>query len=443
MPVPVGNISQMMEESEESEGYIFVGRMDNARNLTNVLKAIHFKDVATVFLSENGLKITVEDSKYVQASAFVQSAMFQEYSFKEENAIFKINLAVMLECLNIFGSSKDTGSFTALKMCYGGHGSPLKLMLVEDAGILTDCSIKTQEPEDLLDFDFSGEDVENKIIMKSFALKDAFAELDMTSDFIQILMSPDAPHFRISTFGYAGSSHADYPKDSDLVELFDCNQTQSNRYKTTLLKPSTKALNLSNKISIRMDKRGFLSMQYMILTDDSQICFVEFLCSPDEEEGDEIANRDEAFHRPSKDAGFWEEAPHVLGGRDLTPSREGGTWLAMTRKGKFGMLTNYRQATDMNLTTNVSNLKPRGQIVTNYVKEHHGPVKYINDLINEREKYSKFNVLFGNYDKEAGFDVFYGSNALQQKSEDYKLKPGITQMMVAPEFTYEKIVLRL
>lgn len=40
------------------------------------------------------------------------------------------------------------------------------LRLVEDAGILTDCSIKTQEPEDLLDFDFSGESVENKIIMK-------------------------------------------------------------------------------------------------------------------------------------------------------------------------------------------------------------------------------------------------------------------------------------
>ena len=37
---------------------------------------------------------------------------------------------------------------------------------MEDAGILTDCSIKTQEPEDLLDFDFCGENVENKIIMK-------------------------------------------------------------------------------------------------------------------------------------------------------------------------------------------------------------------------------------------------------------------------------------
>ena len=45
----------------------------------------------------------------------------------------------------------------------------------------------------------------------------------------------------------------------------------------SLLKPSTKALNLSSKVSIRMDQRGFISLQYMILTDDSQICFVEFL----------------------------------------------------------------------------------------------------------------------------------------------------------------------
>ena len=35
-----------MEESEENEAqYLFSARMDNARNLTNVLKAIHFKDV--------------------------------------------------------------------------------------------------------------------------------------------------------------------------------------------------------------------------------------------------------------------------------------------------------------------------------------------------------------------------------------------------------------
>jgi len=48
-------------------------------------------------------------------------------------------------------------------------------------------------------------------------------------------------------------------------------------YKTSLLKPSTKALLPSNKVSIRMDERGFLSLQYMILNEDGQICFVEYL----------------------------------------------------------------------------------------------------------------------------------------------------------------------
>ncbi|XP_066935355.1 cell cycle checkpoint protein RAD1-like isoform X2 [Clytia hemisphaerica] len=279
-------------ESQQNSDYILVARLDNSKNLSNLLKAIHFKDTATVFISANGLKVTVEESKYAQASAFIQSSVFQEYNFDEESATFKINLNVLLECLHIFGSSSEKSSATALKMCYAGHGYPLKLLLAEEGGILTDCSITTMDADDVVDFNFSSTDVLNKVIMKSLALKDAFQELDMTSDVIQILMSPDAPYFRISTFGNSGSAHVDYPKDSEMVETFECVQTQSNRYKTSLLKPSTKALVPSNKVSIRMDDRGFLSLQYMILNEDGQICFVEYLCAPNEElEGDEDFDR--------------------------------------------------------------------------------------------------------------------------------------------------------
>lgn len=38
-------------------------------------------------------------------------------------------------------------------------------------------------------------------------------------------------------------------------------------------------MNQSTKISIRIDQRGFLSLQCMILTSDKQICFVEYLVS--------------------------------------------------------------------------------------------------------------------------------------------------------------------
>lgn len=43
-----------------------------------------------------------------------------------------------------------------------------------------------------------------------------------------------------------------------------------------LLRPTSKALALSSRISIRTDARGFLSLQYMIRNEDGQVCFVEF-----------------------------------------------------------------------------------------------------------------------------------------------------------------------
>lgn len=273
------------EGSEDTE-YILVAKLDNARNLSNILKGVHFKETATCFFSSNGLKVTVENAKCIQANAFIQSGIFQEFTFKEDSATFRINLNALMGCLNIFGSSKDSTVTTALKMCYTGYGSPLVLIL-EEGGVLTDCSIQTEEPDEALDFNFTSANVVNKIIMKSECLKEAFSELDMTSEVLEILMSPDSPFFRLSTFGHAGSAHVDYPKDSDMVESFECEKTQTNRYKITLLKPSTKALNLSSKISIRMDNRGFLSLQYMIINEDGQVCFVEYLCAPDEESNEE------------------------------------------------------------------------------------------------------------------------------------------------------------
>ncbi|XP_050185798.1 cell cycle checkpoint protein RAD1 [Myiozetetes cayanensis] len=207
--------------------------------------------------------------------------IFQEFAVQEESVMFRINLSVLLDCLTIFGTSSLPGTSTALRMCYRGYGYPLMLFL-EEGGVVTVCKINTQEPEELLDFDFCSTKVVNKIILQSEGLREAFAELDMTSEVLQITMSPDKPYFRLSTFGNAGSAHLDYPKDSDLMEAFHCNQTQTNRYKISLLKPSTKALALSCKVSIRTDAQGFLSLQYMIRNEDGQICFVEYYCCPDE-----------------------------------------------------------------------------------------------------------------------------------------------------------------
>ena len=47
------------------------------------------------------------------------------------------------------------------------------------------------------------------------------------------------------------------------------------------------------------------------------------------------ANRDERHARPASGADFWDDAPEVLGGRDL---EGGGTWLGVTRGGRVAAL---------------------------------------------------------------------------------------------------------
>ncbi len=53
--------------------------------------------VATCFISSNGLKVTVEQAKCVQANAFVQANLFQQFTFASDApAVFKINLNALI-----------------------------------------------------------------------------------------------------------------------------------------------------------------------------------------------------------------------------------------------------------------------------------------------------------------------------------------------------------
>ncbi|RVE65903.1 hypothetical protein OJAV_G00121390 [Oryzias javanicus] len=270
------------QSQDDDEQNVLVASLDNARNLSNILKAITFKDHAIFTATSNGLQVTVEYCKTLQATAFIQAGIFQEFTMKEDLVAFQINLTVLLDCLNIFGGMPVAGTSTALQMCYKGYGYPLTLYL-EEGGVVTVCKIKTQEPEELIDFDFCSTNVINQVILQSESLKEAFSELDMTSEVLTITMSPSRPYFRLSTFGNSGNAHYDYSKDSDMMEMFRCTKMQTNRYKVSLLKPSTKALALSCKVSVRTDNRGFLSLQYLIRNDDGQHCYVDFYCCPDEE----------------------------------------------------------------------------------------------------------------------------------------------------------------
>jgi len=278
-------------DSGGDQQYALVARLDNVKIIAQLLKSINFRERSTWFISPNGIKVTVEDAKSVQTNAFIKADIFQEFTLKEveneeeqeedDNLSFSVNLGVVLECLNMFGGG---GGGENLKICYGGYGHPLVLLL-EEQGVITDCKIKTREAEECLDFNFASSQIISKIIMNSEYLKDVFNELDPSSEFIQFSISPKDETFKITTQGPAGECVVTVPKDSDMVEHFTCSGPSVARYKLAMMKHGMKPLGLSEKVSVRMDCRDFLCLQYMVRVADRP-AFLEFYCAPEEEQPD-------------------------------------------------------------------------------------------------------------------------------------------------------------
>ncbi|XP_032831440.2 cell cycle checkpoint protein RAD1 isoform X2 [Petromyzon marinus] len=282
--------------------------MDSARTLVSLLRAVHFRDHATFLATQHGLKATVEDSRTLQANAFVQTSLFHTYSLLENPVSFRVNLTALLSCLTMFGgSSSSTASSSSASSSSAVRGGAARTVGPPVALSLRYGGLRTQEPEDPLDFEFGGSDADedrqtpNKVILKAEGLKEAFADLELSSSgaevSVHITMSPARPHFRLSTFGPLGSTHCDFPRDSDMVESFHCTKAQTNRYKASFLKPSAKALSQASKVSVRMDWRGLLSLQFMI-PNDGEVSFVEYYCCPDdvqeEEDDDDEVNSDDS-----------------------------------------------------------------------------------------------------------------------------------------------------
>lgn len=100
------------------------------------------------------------------------------------------------------------------------------------------------------------------------------------------------------------------------------------------------------------------------------------------------ANRDEFYSRKTAPANYWEDYPHVLGGRDL---QAGGTWMGMTKEGKISMLTNYRDPLHIK-----ANAPSRGNLVADYLEKEVDAESYLKNI--EPSKYNGFNLILGDGD---------------------------------------------
>jgi uncharacterized protein with NRDE domain len=97
------------------------------------------------------------------------------------------------------------------------------------------------------------------------------------------------------------------------------------------------------------------------------------------------ANRDESYGRPAAPLAFWPHASHIAGGRDL---RAGGTWLGITRQGRWAALTNYRRAKSYR-----EDAPSRGHLVSDYLESDVSAEQYVDSLQPTAQEYNGFNLL--------------------------------------------------
>lgn len=112
------------------------------------------------------------------------------------------------------------------------------------------------------------------------------------------------------------------------------------------------------------------------------------------------ANRDEFYARKTAPAHFWEDHPDIVGGRDLEAS---GTWMAMNKKGKISLVTNYRDPANINPSA-----PSRGQLVSDFLVNGDTPKEYLNKVSERASQYNGFNLLTG-----YGDELWYLSNYRQ------------------------------
>lgn len=101
-----------------------------------------------------------------------------------------------------------------------------------------------------------------------------------------------------------------------------------------------------------------------------------------------VANRDEFRDRITEPAGFWNDAPQLLAGRDR---QAGGTWLGVTLGGKVAAVTNYRDARQQAVDP-----PSRGFLVADYLRDPDMTAADLERLLeSDGHRYDGFNLLYG------------------------------------------------
>ena len=121
------------------------------------------------------------------------------------------------------------------------------------------------------------------------------------------------------------------------------------------------------------------------------------------------ANRDEAYTRPTAPAAFWDDDPSVCAGRDLD---HGGTWLGISKSGRFAAITNYRQG-----FRSAPGERSRGELTRRFLQGTQEPAAYLRAVEQSAAAYNGFSLIVG----DLGSLWFYSNRG----SGPQRIAPGV------------------
>ncbi|CAO1638122.1 unnamed protein product [Parajaminaea phylloscopi] len=221
---------------------VLKAQLSDVRSLASLLRPVAIATVASVTISTAGLRVVTEQERCVQAVAYVSSAIFSRFDFRppspsasrqhaeytddldsldpdQASLEFDINLATLLECINIFGGATasassasswqqqpnssgkawrsgfeptgdgsdftqmaskpgpDAGRATTMQIRWKGIGYPL-ILLLEEQDVVTRCELATFEPGLGVELAYNHDDTQAQAIMTSECLLDALQGID-------------------------------------------------------------------------------------------------------------------------------------------------------------------------------------------------------------------------------------------------------------------------
>ena len=124
-------------------------------------------------------------------------------------------------------------------------------------------------------------------------------------------------------------------------------------------------------------------------------------------------NRDEFYDRPASAADWWQDYPNVYAGRDL---KGGGTWMGITRDGRFATITNVRAPAETR-----TDAPSRGRLVADFLAGGASPAQYIEQIAADASQYNGFNLIVGDREQL----IWFSNRAGDDERNGKPLAPGV------------------